>query len=133
MATAEWIELPDFEDSNGTLTVLHDRGGPFSVVRAFAVTAPAGATRGRHAHRYCSQLLVSLRGTIRVDLNDGHRSTSVKLTRPRQGLLIPPMVWAEQEFLLDESVLFVACDYDYAEDEYIRDWGDFLRLSAKTV
>jgi dTDP-4-dehydrorhamnose 3,5-epimerase-like enzyme len=126
---ASLIPLASNADVNGSLTVFEEGPVPFSVVRTFVVRAHAGQTRGQHAHRKCTQLLAALSGKIRVTVVDGTGETVFILSDSTEGLLIPPMVWATQEYLQDDSILLVACDQRFDEDDYIRDQNIFSRLT----
>tara|TARA_Y100001968_G_scaffold327815_1_gene373658 strand:- start:1136 stop:1564 length:429 start_codon:yes stop_codon:yes gene_type:complete len=85
-------------------------------------------TRGNHAHKICSQFLISLKGTIKVTCEDGINEQVYQLDNPYEGLLIPPFIWAKQQYLSEESILLVLTDYKYDEDEYIRDYNNFLLM-----
>jgi hypothetical protein len=41
------------------------------------------------------------------------------------GLLIPPGVWAREEYVTDGAVLMVLCDRKYEADDYIREYREF--------
>ena len=99
---------------------------PFSVRRTFVVFAGSGQSRGAHAHRTCTQMLVALQGSVDVTMDDGQEVTSSLLSRLSHGLVIPPMTWATQEYLTDDSILLVLCDQLFDEGDYIRDRANFL-------
>ena len=124
---AQLIEFPYFSENSGDLVVLE--GGaevPFSIARVFNVRAPIGSVRGKHAHCECTQLLICTNGTVEVCCNDGSSTSLYVLDKPNLGLLVLPRVWAEQTYLCDDSVLTVLCDKPYDENDYIRDYQDFL-------
>ncbi|MDB6080405.1 MAG: hypothetical protein JWO82_4152 [Akkermansiaceae bacterium] len=98
---------------------------PFVMQRVFTVSAPAGNARGDHAHRQCTQLLVCVSGKIRVSCDNGHSVKEYLLDNMGAGLLVPPGVWARQEYLRDGAVLMVLCDRGYEAEDYIRDYGEF--------
>ncbi|MBC7017841.1 WxcM-like domain-containing protein, partial [Salmonella enterica] len=53
------FELPRHVSETGELVVIEQgKSIPFAVLRTFTVRATAGAIRGRHAHKRCSQFLV---------------------------------------------------------------------------
>ncbi len=84
-----------------------------------------GGIRGRHAHKECSQLLVVLNGRCVVTCDDGTNKKAHTLIEPDQGLLIPPTIWAEQEYDVG-TTLMVLTDQPYNESDYIRDYDSFL-------
>lgn len=130
MGTPSLFALSVFTEANGSVVVFEEGLVPFAVQRTFVVTADSGQLRGDHAHRECSQFLVSISGEILVTLHDGAAITSFLLTQFDQGLLIPPMHWATQEYRSDRSILLVVCDQKYAESDYIRDFDEFIELTS---
>lgn len=122
------IKLPHIVEENGDLVVAEaGLNIPFSIARVFIVRAPKGALRGRHAHKACSQLLLCSNGTIVVECFDGITARKVELSSAGAALLIPPGIWASQEYITDNAVLTVLCDLPYDANDYIRDYKDFLR------
>jgi len=120
------VELPIFSAENGELIVMEALiHVPFKIARLFLVHAPAGSIRGRHAHRACSQFLTSPVGNIEVVCYDGKTTATFLLNRPNIGLLVPPGIWAEQNYLKPDSILSVLCDQLYDEGDYIRDAQKF--------
>ena len=95
------------------------------VKRIFFVKCEQRESRGRHAHKDCWQTLVSLQGKIEVHLEDGKAKKKVKLDTPGKSITIPPGIWASQIYD-KEAYLMVLCSHEYDEDEYIRDYQEFL-------
>lgn len=128
MTAVTLIRFPTFEDGNGTLGV-YESGDrvPFDIKRVFTVSAQAHDVRGEHAHKKCTQLLICVEGEIRVDCDDGSQVTQYLLKGMSAGLLVPPGVWAREEYLTDNSVLMVLCDRGYETDDYIRDYDEFKK------
>lgn len=126
MNRATALHFKKHEDPNGMLCVYE--GGqqvPFEIRRVFTVSAGAGDTRGDHAHKQCTQLLVCVSGKIRVSCDDGAVATQHLLDSMSTGLLVPPGIWARQEYLTDGAVLMVLCDRGYEAEDYLRDYNDF--------
>lgn len=98
---------------------------PFDIRRVFTVSAREGDTRGDHAHKQCTQLLICVSGKIRVSCDDGSFVTQHLLDNMGAGLLVPPGIWAKEEYVTDSAVLMVLCDRHYEVDDYIRDYNDF--------
>ena len=130
------ITFPVYSEPNGALAVFEVVGEakvPFSIARVFTVLANNGAVRGKHAHYRCTQLLVCLSGAILVTCFDGTITEEVILESSGEGILLPPGIWATQEFQKDNSVMMVLCDRGYEPEDYIRDYQTFLNLkSGKT-
>jgi dTDP-4-dehydrorhamnose 3,5-epimerase-like enzyme len=128
LADARLIKLPKHMDANGdgVLVVAEVSDVPFDIQRMFTIAAADGATRGRHAHRLCSQLMLCVTGRVDVMCDDGNGRQTFSLDSPEKALLVPSGLWAEIRFKQNESVLTVLCDRVYEEADYIRDYAEFL-------
>jgi UDP-2-acetamido-3-amino-2,3-dideoxy-glucuronate N-acetyltransferase len=124
-------ELPLIRDPRGSLTYAqYEETLPFLPRRYFIVfDVGEGQTRGNHAHRLVHQLLICVKGSLVVSLDDGRTRDQVSLDRPELALYIPPKIWATQEQFSSDGVLAVLASEAYDPDEYIRDYEEFLRLS----
>ena len=120
------IELPHYFADNGDLVVMEGLTHvPFAIARVFVVLAPAGAIRGQHAHKACTQFLTCPIGSVEARCDDGREIATYILDQPHVGLLVPPGIWTQQTYLAPGSVLAVLCDRPYESQDYIRDYGDF--------
>lgn len=99
----------------------------FGIQRLFVVKAADACSRGNHAHIACTQLLICLNGRCNVTCDDGLERKGFVLDSPEMGLLIPPTIWAEQEYAKD-SILMVLTDQPYDESDYLRNYEDFLEF-----
>tara|TARA_Y100001968_G_C19420246_1_gene751370 strand:+ start:533 stop:829 length:297 start_codon:yes stop_codon:yes gene_type:complete len=89
--------------------------------------------RGNHAHKLCSQFLISLKGTVKITCEDGIIKKAYQLDNPYEGLLIPPFIWAKQHYVSKESILLVLSDHKYDEEEYMRNYNNFLLMKGNTT
>ena len=127
MPFASWIHFPTRGDKGGMLSVYQSgEHVPFDIRRVFTVSAGKGSIRGHHAHKACSQLLVSVHGRIRVTCSDDAKTEQFDLDDSGLGLLIPPGIWAKQEYMTDVAVLMVLCDRGYEESDYIRNYDEYV-------
>lgn len=125
------IKLPYYATDDGDLVVMEGMSHfPFSIARVFVVRAPVGAIRGKHAHKACTQFLMCPAGGVEVFCDDGTATGTYILDRPNVGLLIPPGIWAQQTYLIPDTLLTVLCDMPYDPDDYIRNYGDFKAYRA---
>lgn len=127
--TARLIELPRIRDPRGNLTFVQNGDGylPFKVERVFWVyDVPADEERGSHAHKTGSELLVAVNGSFNVELFDGRKTLNFALNHPFTGLLIPPGYWRTINNYSSGSVCVAMCSSDYDENDYIRDFDEFL-------
>ena len=132
MKAIKLINFDYHKDIDGDLVVAegHSSNVPFAIERIFNVRADRGSTRGRHAHRECTQLLICTNGAVKVICDDGKETCSYILDKPNLGLLIEPWIWSEQKYIKENTVLTVLCDAPYSEADYLRNYKDFLKYKG---
>ena len=115
-------------DRKGNLTVVENGVTlPFDVKRVYYLyDVPGGESRGSHAHRELSQLIIAASGSFRVTLDDGHEKQSFFLNRPYVGLLVRPGLWRDLDDFSSGAVCMVLASDIYKAEDYIRDYGEFL-------
>ena len=116
-------------DTRGRLYVVNQQQlvRPFSMQRAFWITdVPEGTTRGEHANRSCTELVVAVKGSVKIWLTDGREETEVLLDSPDMGIYIPPMVWCRLTDFSADAVVLCLADEDYDRSTYINDYEAFL-------
>lgn len=129
------VNYPRIAAVDGQLSIFESGANiPFDIKRVFTVLANANELRGQHAHKDCSQILVCLSGEIIVHCDDGLGGTcSHALRRDTQALLVPPGIWASEEYRFDNSVLLVLCDLGYDPADYIRNYDEFVAAAKGTL
>lgn len=127
------IDLPKILDPRGNLTVAQSMDHiPFNVSRVYWVyDVPAGESRGGHAHKQCREFIVAASGSFTVTLDDGYTQTSYHLNHPWQGLYVETGVWRTLNDFSSGAVCLVLASYPFEEDDYIRDYNDFLATLKK--
>jgi UDP-2-acetamido-3-amino-2,3-dideoxy-glucuronate N-acetyltransferase len=127
------FNLPLISERRGQLSYgQFDEQIPFIPKRYFIVfDVPQGIERGGHAHRDVHQFLVCVTGSCSVAVDDGASKDEIILDGPARGVYIPPLVWAAQRNYSAGAVLLVLASDVYNEDEYIRDYADFLRATSR--
>ncbi len=104
---------------------------PFTPKRYFIVyDVPSEKTRGEHAHRTCHQFLVCVKGGCSVVVDDGKERLEIRLDSPEIGIHIPSMIWGIQYKYSRDAVLLVFASAHYDPEDYIRDYGEFVRLMS---
>jgi dTDP-4-dehydrorhamnose 3,5-epimerase-like enzyme len=126
------IELPKIEDSRGNLSVIEKDIIPFEIKRVYYLyDIPSAAERGGHSHIKQHEFLVALSGSFDVIINNGKEEEKIALNRPYEGLLIQNGIWRELKNFSSGSVCLVIASEVFEEEDYIRDFNDFLRFSDK--
>lgn len=129
-------ELNKMHDPEGNLTYMYENVHvPFPINRVFySYDIPGGEDRGAHAHKVCHQFIIAASGAFEVVLNDGTNKRTVQLNRPFWGLHVPPGIWASEQGFSSGSICLVLASHGYSEDDYIRNYDDFLEyLKDKTI
>ena len=126
----EIIQLPRILDERGNLSVAEQFiHVPFEIKRVYWLyDVPGGESRGSHAHKTLSQLIIAASGSFRVTLDDGKNKRSFFLNRPYQGLLVPPGFWRDLEDFSSGAVCMVLASEVYQKEDYIRDYQQFLEF-----
>ena len=127
---ARTIHLPVIEDLRGRLSFGEGETHlPFLPRRYFVVyDVPSREVRGEHAHRRLQQVLVCLRGSVEVMIDNGRRRDLVTLAEPSVGLYVPPMTWLSHYGYSPNALLLVLASDPYDANDYVRDYDEFLRL-----
>ena len=121
------IDLPKIEDRRGNLSVIEKNNIPFSIKRVYYLyDVPSGAERGGHAHKEQEEFIVSLSGSFDVILNNGESEETYTLNKPNQGLYVAQKTWRELRNFSSGAVCLVVSSGEFIEDDYIRDFDDFL-------
>lgn len=122
-------ELNKMHDKEGNLTYMYENVHvPFPINRVFySYDVPGGEDRGAHAHKRCHQFLIAASGSYEVALDDGTNKRTVLLNRPFWGLHVPPGIWASEQGFSSGSICLVLASEGYSEDDYIRDYEDYLK------
>ncbi|GAB3357577.1 MULTISPECIES: sugar 3,4-ketoisomerase [Giesbergeria] len=122
------INLPKISDPRGNLTFIE--GGnhiPFDIQRVYYLyDVPGGAERGGHAHKNLHQLIIAMSGSFDVVLDDGGQKKRYHLNRSYQGLYVCSMIWRELDNFSSGSVCMVLASNKYDEDDYYRNYSEFL-------
>lgn len=127
----ELIKFKTFVDERGSLVAVEKgNNSPFEIKRVYYIfDNKDGVDRGFHAHINLSQIAIAIAGSCTFVLDDGKSRKEVVLDNPSHGLLIEGLVWREMKNFSQNCVLIVLASDEYDEDDYIRDYEAFLKIS----
>lgn len=122
------VQLPQIHDPRGDLTFVEgDNHIPFNIARVYYLyNVPVDSERGGHAHRDLQQVVFALSGSFRMTIDDGVTKSEYWLRDPRKGLYISKMVWREMDAFSQGAVCMVLASHRYDEQDYFRNYDDFL-------
>lgn len=122
------IQLPKIEDHRGNLSYIESEiHVPFEIKRVYYLyDVPGGAERGSHAHKNLQQLIIAMSGSFDVILNDGLNEKRFHLNRSYLGLYLPNNIWRSLDNFSSGSVCMVLASQKYDENDYIRNFNDYL-------
>ena len=117
----------------GNLTVVENgKTLPFDVRRVYYLyDIPGGESRGAHAHKELTQMIVAVSGSFRVTLDDGNVKRSFILNRPYQGLYVKPGIWRDLDDFSAGAVCMVLASDIYKKEDYIRSYDEFIEFREK--
>ena len=90
-----------------------------------------GVRRGYHAHKQLEQILICIHGSCKILMDNGKEKETVLLDKPYEGLYISNNIWREMYDFSPDAVLMVLASEYYTEDDYIRNYEDFLNFVKK--
>jgi len=126
------IQLPKFLDERGNLSFVEQMNHiPFIIKRIYWIyDVPGGESRGGHAYKQNQEFIISLSGCFDVILDDGKTKSLFSMNRSYYGLYVPNGIWREMRNFSTNSLALILSSRDYEVDDYVRDYGDFLKLKG---
>ena len=125
------IHLKTVRDPRGLLGVIEGaREVGFDFKRFYFLTDVSEASeRGGHAHKHLRQCFIALRGGVTIKLERFGIKSEIRLDNCEQALILPSGYWRTLvDFDANSLVAVLASEY-YDEQDYIRDYNDFLTES----
>lgn len=127
------LKFKDIANKYGHLTPIEGfYDVPYEIKRIFYIYAvPCGDTRGQHAHKKTYQTLICIHGSLKVRVKTPNSEEIITLDRPDVGLMIGPMIWAEQFDYSEDAVLLVLTSDCFDETDYIRNYDVYIEEAKK--
>ncbi len=120
-------------DERGQLVALEEyKEVPFKIKRVYYMyDMSPGIVRGRHAHKNLQQILICIHGSCKILLDNGNEKEVVLLEKPYEGLYVTNSMWHEMYDFSKDTVLMVLASDIYDENDYIRNYSEFLKFYGK--
>lgn len=127
------LQLSRHFDPRGNLSVIEEiKDIPFKIERSYWIyDVPGGEKRGGHAYKENQEFIVALSGSFDVILDDGNEKKTFHLNRSYYGLYVPKGIWREMENFSTNSLALILASTKYDENDYIRDYDEFLKYIGK--
>lgn len=125
------IQLPKINEIVGNLSFVQNFDQiPFEIKRVFWIyDVPGGETRGGHAFKKQQEIIIAISGSLDIVVVDTEgNETKYCLNRSYFGLYIPTLHWRHLENFSTNAVTVHLSNYDFAEEDYIRDYEQFSKL-----
>lgn len=125
---------PKGNDDGWLVPIESQKTIPFKIERVYYIyKTKMGVVRGKHAHKNLKQVLICLNGEIDIYCEWTGKKQTFHLNSPTEGLLIDGLVWHEMKNFSENAVLLVLADKHYADDDYIRDYETYFKLSSQRM
>jgi hypothetical protein len=130
LADCRLLDLPRIVRlGHGSITPVE--GGkdvPFDIARVYYLyDVPGGESRGGHAHKELEQVIVAALGSFEVEVDDGSHQRTFTLNRSYHGFYLPRLIWRELKNFSSGAICLVLASQPYREEEYLRDYAQFIR------
>jgi hypothetical protein len=124
------LALPRFvQPGHGSITPVE--GGkdiPFDIARVYYLyDVPGGESRGGHAHRELQEVIISALGSFQVEVDDGSNKKTFTMNRSYHGFYLPRLIWRELKNFSSGAICLVLASQAFREEEYFRDYAEFIR------
>ena len=122
------INFKIFGDEEGSLISLEENKNiPFNIKRVYYIfDTKEGVRRGFHAHKQLEQILICTSGSCKILLDNGKEKEDILLDKRNIGLYIKNDIWREMFDFSNDCVLMVLANKYYDENDYIRNYKEFL-------
>ncbi len=121
------ITLPQDEKGNHSICSNQTDAIPFRTKRAYWIyDVPEGESRGGHAHKRLQQVIIAVKGSFTVNLDNGHEKKKYLLNSPNQGLYLDIKIWRTLDNFSDGAVCLVLASELYDPEDYLYEYNEFI-------
>lgn len=132
MQVVKYMFQPHGDERGQLIAIEEQKDIPFAIKRVYYMyDTGEGVVRGYHAHKTLQQILVCVHGSCKIRLDNGKEKKVVALEKPYEGLYVSNAMWREMYDFSPDAVLMVFASELYDENDYIRDYDEFLKYVNK--
>jgi dTDP-4-dehydrorhamnose 3,5-epimerase-like enzyme len=130
---ARMISINQIKEEEGELLVAEaEEQIPFNMKRVFCISnVPCGSERGNHASKNSKFVYICLRGSVKVNLDDGREQRTFLLEQSDKGLFLPARTWMKVFDFSEDALLLVLASELYSADEYYENYSTYLKENNK--
>jgi len=117
----------------GSLVPIEAEGEiPFKFKRIYYIyDVEKSQIRGHHSHKKLHQVLICVHGSVDIKIENFFGESIFHLSDPTIGLYVGPDNWREMFNFSEDAVLLVLASEHYDENDYIRDYDQFIKYSEE--
>lgn len=122
------------DTGRGQLGVIEFSNIQFVPRRLFWISSvPSNSIRGSHAHIECLQLVIVQAGAVEYRTIDAVGTENSGILQTGDQLFVPAMTWLELKNFAEGAVVAVLASHPYDENDYIRDWNEFVGRKTNQI
>ena len=100
--------------------------------RIFYIYGNKNKRRGDHAHKKCSQIFIPILAKTELKIKSLTMSKKIILNHKKStAVLIPPKYWCGLNFLNNNTIVMVICDYNYDFNDYIEKFSEYKKYMKR--
>ena len=123
------LDIRGVKEQGFLVPLEYENNLPINVNRIFYIyNVPKNSKRGAHAYKNTKQVLICISGSINRSCFDGKNKTEYELNSPDQALYMSPNIWRETYNHSSNAVDLVLSSLEYDENDYIRDYDEFMEV-----
>lgn len=133
MKDIEFKVIPKIYSPGGSLSFFElERDFEFVIKRIYYIYEFSKENkRGFHAHKELKQIMFCPHGAIEIEFDNGYEKKSILLDDPTKIVIVRAGYWREFTSLVEGSILCVAASDMYDEEDYIRDYKEYIKYLAQ--
>lgn len=132
MYNCSLIKFKNINGEYGSLIPIEENFDvPFQIKRVFYIYGVgSNIIRGHHALRKSHQILICIKGKVKIRVKTPYEEDIVELSNPSEGIYMGKLIWREMFDFSEDAVLLVLASEYFDENDYIRNY-DFYLEEAK--